>query len=525
MGLIPNKFKFWQVQKTQEIAQQQIPENVLGRLSGLGEPPQFGNRVTLPDIQRAYETARWGEVYWKFALFRDMIINDSHIQAEIGKRIMSFIGQHCTLEPYDKKVAADVEAKEAIEDMIANCDNWREGCLHLAGGHVWPVAAAERIYAPVDASEQFKFRHKVRYRLKKLHVVPYALLNYRVAYWNLNNSGSAPGTGPSPMPAMSNSGAIPITDGSYSGASALSGYGINYDPDVLVWNPDDWQPDLRFYNVLSNGLIDWTLANCYKADPKRHIIYSANVSTAGMRENWASVLDSLVPWWFFSTSGRDWFARAMERYGSPFSVVNANTTNKNLFDSLAKAFREATKINALIVPTQAKVELKEVQYTSMADAYAKFIEVCNVEKTKAILGQVLSTSPKNTGLGSGVADLQGEVRSEWRIYDERAFGTMERTEIFEPYLRINGFKGRAPKSIRGGLTLPNQQSLSKTIANNAQAGWVVSEESAEDLSKLFGGLKMEFVGLPKSGGDGEDDEEGGKKNVKSKKKTAHKDAD
>lgn len=474
------------------IASQVVPQNVLGRLSGIGEPPQFGNRIVLADIQRAYETARYGETYYKFALFRDMIINDSHIQAEIGKRLMAFVGQLETIEPFDKANADDVQAAEMIQDMITNCDNWMEGSLHLAGAHVWPVAGAEKIYAPVAGEEQHKFRHPVKYRLKQLYPVPYALFNYRVAYWNLNNTGNAPGTGQSPTPVLTNSGAIPIGDGSYSGSSALSNYGINYDPDVMVWNPDDWQPDLRFYNVLPNGIIDWTLNNCYKADPKRHIIYSANVSTAGMRENYASTLDSLVPWWFFSAQGRDWFARSMERYGSPFAVAYANTANKNIFDLLAKAFNQATKINALVVPPQAKIELKEVQTSSMADAYAKYLEVCNVEKTKAILGQTLSTSAKGgAGFGSGVADLQGEVRSDWRVFDERSFSTMQRTQIFEDYLKINGCKGRAPKAIRGGLTYPNQAALSTTIKNLHDSGLKVSEESVPDISKLFGGIKFE----------------------------------
>lgn len=485
------------VQAVADIARQAIPENILGRLSGIGEPPQFGNKVVLADIQKAYETARHGETYYKFALFRDMIINDSHIQAEIGKRIMSFIGQHETIEPYDKKNADDVQAAEMIEDMISNCENWREGCLHLAGGHIWPVAGAEKIFAPVDAAEQFKFKHPVKYRLKKLHPIPYALFNYKVAYWNLNNTGNQPGTGQSPMPAITNSGAIPITDGSYSSVSALQNYGINYDPDVLVWDPDDWQPDLRFYNVQGNGLIDWTLANCYKPDRSRHVLHSANVATSGMRENLGSTMDSLLPWWFYSTQGRDWFARVMERYGSPFAVAYANTANKNIFDLLSKAFNQATKINALIVPPQTKIELKEVQTSSIADAFGKFLDVCNTEKTKALLGQTLSTSPKNTGLGSGVADLQGEVRSEWRIYDERAFGEMERTQIFEQYLRINGCRGRAPKSVRGGLTYPNQLALATTLEKLAKAGVCPHKDSEPDLSKLFGGLKLEVKDLQK----------------------------
>jgi phage gp29-like protein len=177
----------------------------------------------------------------------------------------------------------------------------------------------------------------------------------------------------------------------------------------------------------------------------------------------------------------------MERYASPFSVAYANTSNKNVFDALTKAFSDATKINGLIVPPQCKIELKEVMVSSMADGYAKFIEMLNVAKTVAILGQSLSTSAKGgAGFGSGVADLQGEVRSDWSIYDQDAFGSMEEKQIFSQYLKINGCKGRVPKSRRGGLTIGNQSLKAKTLVDLRTAGVAVDETSISDLSKQFG---------------------------------------
>lgn len=268
------------------------------------------------------------------------------------------------------------------------------------------------------------------------------------------------------------------------------------DPNALVWNPDDWNADLRFYNVLSNGLIDWTMSAAYKPDPERHVLHSANVATSSMKNNYGGLLGSLVFPWFLSMQGRDWFSRAMERYASPFAVAYANTANKNIFDLLTKAFNQATKVNALIVPPQAKIELKEVMVSGMADGYAKFIEMLNTEKTKAILGQTLSTTAKATGLGSGVADLQGEVRSDWMIYDQRAFADMEQKQIFEQYLRINGYKGRVPKIYRNGLTPANQLAKAKTLLTLSQAGVFVDESAQDDLSKDFG-TKLKVVDISK----------------------------
>lgn len=468
-----------------------LPENVKARIAGIGELPSLGNIVTLKDIQMAIRTSEIGEPLYLFSLFRDMIENDSHMQAEIGKRIMSFMGQDESIEPLDKDDADDVAAKEVIEDMIANCENWPQGSVHLANGHIWPVAAAEKIYEPIKGEDAHKWRHPVKYRLKKLFPVPYALFTYKVAYQNLGGIiGSRPGSGFNPS-MQSGTGAAPMQDViGHSAATRI--LDVNKDPDVLVWNPDDWQPDLRFYSTLPNGLINWDISASYKADKTRHVVHSANVATSSMRENFGSLLRSNVPWWFYKMNLRDWMARSMERYGSPFAVAYANTSNKNVFDLLTKAFNQATKVNALIVPPQAKIELKEVQVTSMADAFVKCMECCAIEQTKSILGQTLSTTSKGSGMmgGSGVADLHGEVRSEWTQYDKRRYAQMQWQQIFEPFLRVNGYSGRV-KSVRGGLSPMNLSIISKTFQALSLAGIFVDESAEQDLTSMFG-IKMKI---------------------------------
>lgn len=467
-----------------------LPESILHKLSGLGEPPQLGDAVVLANIQQAIRTSERGQCYYMFALFRDMIENDTHIQAEVGKRIMSFMGQNETIEPFDKENADDIIAAEVIRDMIDNCDNWREGSVHLANGHIWPIAGAEKIYAPVDGSEAHKFKNPVRYRLKKLHPIPYPLFSYQISYWNVNMGGDYPQGGVVPQGVMTNSGALPIQD--TAGPTALNKDWMrqNNNPD-LIWNPNDWHADLRFYRTYANGLIDWTMTNCYKPDPERHVLHSANVSTVAMRENFGGTLRALLFPWFFKQNGRDWFARSMERYGSPFAIAYANTANKNVFDLLTKAFNQATKINAAVVPPQTKIELKEVQSSGMADGYAKFLEYHNTEITKAILGQTLSTSSKGSGMmgGSGVADLHSDVKEEWALFDKRSYCEMQRMQIFDPYLRINGYKGRC-RSVRGGIN-PAQQALqAKTLQSLYLAGIRVAKTEEQQLTNTYG-VKLE----------------------------------
>ena len=468
-----------------------LPETVKARLGGLGEPPEMGTSATLVNIQHATRLAERGEVYYQWTFYRDMLRNWSHLQAEAGKRIMSFMGQAETIEPFDKDNEDDKIACEVILDMILNCDNWIEGSVHLAMGHIMPISGAEKLYAPVNGEDAHKWKHPVRYRLKKLHPIPSALYTYKIAYFNLNNTGDMPNAGAIPQGNMTSSGIMPIQPN--QGWQPLAKNLVGWRNDALIWNPDDWHPDLRFYGTYANGLIDWTLENCYKADPIRHVLHSSDVATIGMRDNYRSVMQGLLSLWLMSQSGRDWFARAMERYASPFAVAYANTANKNIFDLLTKAFNQATKTNALIVPPQAKIELKEVMANGMADAYSKFIEVCNTAATTAILGQTLSTSSKGSGMmgGSGVADLHGEVKEEWAQFDKRTYCDMQRKQIFEPFLKINGYKGRC-KSVRGGISAQQLALTAKSLQQLAQAGWFVDEADEQKMTNLAG-LKMKWI--------------------------------
>lgn len=469
-------------------AEKGILTEIQARLSGLGEPPQLGYRVTLADIQKAIRMSEIGEPYYMFALFRDMIENDPHLSSSIGQRIMSFMGQNETIEPVDPENKDDKIAAEFIEDIILNCENWREGNVHLAQGHIWPLAGCEKIYAKIDSQDGHKFRHPTQWKLAKLHPIPWPLYTYKIAYWWGAAGGSVPSQGQVPNGFTVGTGAVPINN-----PPGISAYNPPQQSDngVYVWNPQDWHADLRFYGTLSNGLIDWTLSTGYKPDRVRHVLHSAQVSTSGMRENFGSILRSIIALWFYKRNLIDWSLRGMERYGSPFAIAKANINNKNISDLLTKAFDQASKINALLVPNGTNVELKEINAAGMADGYIKMIDMLNMEITKGILGQTMSTSNKGNGLtgGSGQADLHGEVKEEWSLFDKRSFCDMQYQQIFEPILRINGYKGRC-RSVRGGVSANQQAMLAKTFQSLYLSGVRLKTEEEQKLTNTFG-FKLE----------------------------------
>lgn len=473
-----------------------VLREIQARLSGLGEPPQFGQSVTLADIQNASRMSELGEPYFMFALFRDMGVNDAHLQAEIGKRVMSFMGQVESIEPVNPKKRDDQIAVEVIEDMRENCDNWDDGSVHLALGHIWPLSGVEKIFRRPDPEESNEFRHPVIYKLHDLHPIPWPLYTFKVPYLNAGQMGTNPGESMVMGGAQTGTGSTPINNpvgnSAYKGATPAQA-------DVMTWNPQDWFPDLRFYGTLPNGVIDWSLVSGYKPQKSHHIIHRAHIATSGTRDNFGATMRSLVPLWFYKRQLLDWYMQSMERYGAPFVVAMANMSNKNVSDTLTKAFSQASILRALLVPVGTKIQLEQVNQAGMSDGFAKAIETINMEETKAVLGITMATSNKGNGLsgGSGQADLQGDVKEEWSLYDKRRYCNMQRTQLFRQYLTINGYRGRC-RSVRGGVSAQQQALIAKTYLQLSQAGWNVSKDDSQKMTNMFG-IKLEWAGLPTSG--------------------------
>ena len=91
--------------------------------------------------------------------------------------------------------------------------------------------------------------------------------------------------------------------------------------------------------------------------------------------------------------------------------------------------------------------------------------------------------------GSGVADLHGEVKEEWSLFDKRSFSDMQKNQIFDQLLRVNGYTGRC-RSVRGGVSAQQQALLSKTMLSMYQCGWKISKEDQQKVTNTFA-FKME----------------------------------
>ncbi len=221
----------------------------------------------------------------------------------------------------------------------------------------------------------------------------------------------------------------------------------------------------------------------FEPETGRYIVYRGHL--LGAPDNFGGPMRSLIFWWLLGHMGRDWWARYLERYGAPFLVGKYDQSDDATRITLQNAFAVATKLWGLTVSRETEVELVEASNSS-GDAFDKWKTVCNEEISKLIGGQTLSSDAKATGMGSGVANNQSEVRSDKRKSDSRRLGACLRHELCAQFLQINGLKGRIPKLVWASDTPDEAKSTGESLSALKQAGLEPADEALPVISDKMG---------------------------------------
>jgi phage gp29-like protein len=142
------------------------------------------------------------------------------------------------------------------------------------------------------------------------------------------------------------------------------------------------------------------------------------------------------PYLFKNYSTRD-LAEFLEIYGLPLRLgkypIGAKKEDKA---TLLKAVAALGHNAAGIIPETMKVEFVEaVKATS--DPFLAMTDWAERSESKAIVGQTLSAEAQSTGLGSGVAALQAEVRREFVNSDAKQVARTLTQQLLFPLLALN----------------------------------------------------------------------------------------
>lgn len=377
------------------------------------DPPAMAHTMDAEGIHSILRSAENGDTTDLFALYRDVIASDNHLQTVFALRKLAVLGDPLNIQPIDPEDPADAAAAEAIQSMIDDCDDWTRAVADLMDSVLYPVAVAEKVFRP-------SVQPGLRFDLSCLRQVPYQLFNYQ-------------------------------------------------------------EGDLRIHDTDPNG--GQKLGTYQHPDPTRYIIHRGHLLS--LPDHWGGPMRSILFWWLFSTQDRDWWARFLDRYGAPFLVGKYDQSDDQSRGTLERAFSAATRLFGVVISKETEIELKEAASSSTGEAYEKFHQVAQREKSKLVLGQTLSTDADATGLGSGVANAQAAVRQDIRQFDSMMLASTLR-RLFRQYLLINGIPGRPPKAVWGSESYENAEATGQILQSLSQSGLDVADESLPIISERLG---------------------------------------
>lgn len=377
------------------------------------------------DVDRVHDIlqdAESGNLGGLMALYRELIMASSHLQGRFVERKEAVLGDALSVQPVDKENADDVAAAAVISDLIENCRDWETGNAHLLDSVLYPVAILEKTYRPSTREVIVSQGKTVR-------------LSYELASLT-----------PVPHDLLTHiAGKTQISQTDERGVATA----VYFDPD-----------------------------------PGRYIIHRGHL--LGTPDNFGGPMRSIVFLALLSLMGRDWWARFLDKYGTPFVVGRYDQADDASRTILMQAFQFATKLGGLVVSKQTEIELKQAAASDSGEAFDAWRTACNEEISKLISGQTLSSDAKATGMGSGVAANQAEVRQDKRASDARRLRACLRYGLFEQYLQFNGIKGRMPKLVFGSDSVDESAGTGTLLLSLSQAGLRPTDEALSNISERVG---------------------------------------
>lgn len=246
----------------------------------------------------------------------------------------------------------------------------------------------------------------------------------------------------------------------------------------LIW-PDDGTMSKR--HTTEDGHFTGSHSPILARD---YIIHRAHLLSS-VPDWWGGPMRALLFWYLFSIMDRDWWARFLDRYGSPFIVGKYDKADDQSRYELEQAFSFATKVGGLVTTNEAQVELIQANTGAGGDAFEKFHSTANREFSKLIVGQTLSAEGQNLGLGGGQASAQEGVRDDIRKFDANMLAHTFQTQILAPLWSANAWTHPIP-TVTWGIDTEEASDTGKTVSEISSSGLEPTDEGLAIIGKRVG---------------------------------------
>ncbi len=389
------------------------------------EPPALAHTLDADKLLGIFRAAEGGNTRDYFALLRDVIISDGYIQTLISTRKLAVLGDVLSINPADKDNSDDAAVAALSRQMIEDYDAQQPSAdLEFEQLTPWLNALA----AMMDG-----------------HVGPVSVTE---KVWR-----------PSAKP------------------------GLRFELQALAPVPlhllDYSTGRMMILDTDANG---GQTGGRHAPDPARYIVHRGHLLSTP--DNWGGPMRSVLVWWLLMNMDRTWWARFLERFGSPFPVGKFDSGDDESRRALQQAFALAVRIGGLVVSKETEVELMQAAAQQTGDAFEKFRATGRREIAQTILGQ--SGTVEGTPGKLGNETSQENVRQDFRAWDATALARTLKGRLFAQFVRINGLRGAVPKAIFGSISPDEQKALGGLLKDIKDAGLEPTDEALLPISEKLG---------------------------------------
>lgn len=192
-------------------------------------------------------------------------------------------------------------------------------------------------------------------------------------------------------------------------------------------------------------------------------------------------------WWLFSVGSRDWWARFLERFGSPFLEGSYDSNDDGTRFELEDAFRAAQRLFGIVASKEAEIKMHQANTQGGGQAFEAFHNVANKEISKIVVGQTMSAESSNVGLGGGgQGKIQSQVRDDIRQWDATMLSHTIKTQILKPLWTINGWSSPMPDVNFGGESTEEQEVTGAILTALSQGGLQITDDGISIIGQKIG---------------------------------------
>ncbi len=462
-----------------------IPQHRIDRTTGFSQVQNLSQYFDLEKIQAAFRSAEQGDTRILFTYYRDFFQGNSIVQSALSSRKRATISEQWKIIPASNS-DEDKYAAEVITYVLKNTPKFNDALIHFMNAIVYPVALAEKTF---DVAKKNKYG--LKYQLTGIHPIDYNIVSYKVAY--------VPQIMTTGITALERAQAAYGGDKTKNASLPLVQYNEKAGgaPSDYQYNPDDlFEPDLRLWPVLPNGIPVQIPAMMIPLDPNRVMVYRSNLMLGTSRENFGGLGKSLLFLAVMSQVGLQTFQICMKKYGLPFVEINADEEQIDTVNKIIQTFGNmSTVLNAIAVDKDASIKIHEMNMSGAADGHEKFLTWIKDLIYLLVCGEVLSSHGSTGGISQGKGSVQSDVREDVVKFDRLMLAECLRTQLFKYILQWNNIKGEVPSIVWGGTySAEESKLLSETLKNYSDAGIALpTEEFLETISENLGG-QLQMMG-------------------------------